>query len=207
MQRLYKEEGLGLEQRPKRRRRAAEHGRERVRPTRSNQIWSLDFRADPLTDGRRFRVLTTVDVFTRESLAVEVGPSLKGTHVVEVLNRIRAWRGAPRMLFCDNESEFSSQIMDRWAYQNGVKIDFRRPGKPTDKAYIESFNGTLRAECLDTHWFGAMGEAKETIEAWRRENNESRPHRALGERTPNEFAHEIAASGDLMGSETAENSP
>jgi len=160
-----------------------------------------------LIDGRRFLVLTIVDVFTRESLAVEAGASLKGTHVVEVLNRIRAQRGAPRMLFCDNGSEFSSQIMDLWAYQNGVKIDFSRPGKPTDNAYIETFNGTLRAECLDTHWFGTMGEAKETIEAWRREYNESRLHRALGERTPNEFAHEIAASRDLMGLETAENSP
>jgi len=207
MQRLYKEEGLGLKQRPKRRRRVAEHRRERVRPTRPNQVWSLDFMADQLIDGRRFRVLTIVDVFTRESLGVEVGPSLKGTHVVGVLNQILVRRGAPRMLFCDNGSEFSSQIMDLWAYQNSVKIDFSRPGKPTDNAYIETFNGTLRAECLDTHWFGTMGEAKETIEAWRREYNESRLHRALGERTPNEFAHEIAASRDLMGLETAENSP
>jgi putative transposase len=207
MQRLYKEEGLGLKQRPKRRRRAAERRRERVRPTRPNQAWSLDFMADQLIDGRRFRVLTIVDVFTRESLAVEVGLSLKGTHVVEVLNRICAQRGAPRMLFCDNGSEFSSQIMDLWAYQNGVKIDFSRPGKPTDNAYIESFNGTLRAECLDTHWFDTMEEAKETIEAWRREYIESRPHRALGERTPNEFVHEIAASRDLMDLKTAENSP
>jgi putative transposase len=160
-----------------------------------------------LIDGRRFRVLTIVDVFTRESLGVEVGPSLKGTHVVEVLNRICTQRGVPRLLFCDNGSEFSSQIKDLWAYQNGVKIDFSRPGKPTDNAYIESFNGTLRAECLDTHWSGTLEEAKERIEAWRREYNESRPHRALGERTTNEFAHETAASGDLMGSETAENSP
>ena len=109
--------------------------------------------ADQLTDGRRFRVLTIVDVFTRECLAIEAGPSLKGTDVVEVLNRIRAERGAPKMLFCDNGAEFSSQIMDLWAYQNGVRIDFSRPGKPTDNAYIETFNGTLRAECLDTHWF------------------------------------------------------
>jgi putative transposase len=97
--------------------------------------------------------------------------------------------------------------MDLWAYQNGVKIDFSRPGNPTDNAYIETFNGTLRAECLDTHWFCTMEDAKETIEAWRREYNESRPHRALGERTPNEFAHEIAANRDLMGLKTAENSP
>ena len=112
--------------------------------------------ADQLIEGRRFRVLMIVDVFTRESLAVEVGPSLKGTHGVEVVNRIRAQRGAPRMLFCDSGSEFSSQIMDLWAYQNGVKIDFSRPGQRTDNAYIETFNGTLRAECLDTHWFASM---------------------------------------------------
>jgi putative transposase len=206
MQRLYREEGLGLKQRPKRRRRAAEHPRERVRVTEANQAWSLDFMADQLTDGRRFRVLTILDVFTRESLAIEVGPSLKGTDVVEVLNQIRARRGAPKVLFCDG-SEFSSQIMDLWAYQNGVRIDFSRPGKPTDNAFIETFNGTLRAECLDTHWFGTIEEAKERIEAWRKEYNESRPHRALGERTPNEFAKEVAASRDFLGTQTAENSP
>ncbi len=207
MQRLYREEGLGLKQRPKRRRRAAEHRRERVRTTEANQAWSLDFVADQLTDGRRFRALTIVDVFTRESLAIEVGQALKGTDVVKVLNQIRIERGTAKMLFCDNGSEFTSQIMDLWAYQNGVKIDFSRPGKPTDNAYIETFNGTLRAECLDTHWFGTLAEAKESIEAWRKEYNESRPHRALGERTPNEFVNEIAASRDLIGLQTAENSP
>jgi putative transposase len=207
MQRLYREGGLGLKQRPKRRRRAAEHRRERVRITEANQVWSLDFMADQLTDGRRFRVLTIVDVFTRECLAVEVGPSLKGTDVVAVLNQILSKREAPKMLFCDNGSEFSSQIMDLWAYQNGVRIDFSRPGKPTDNAYIETFNGTLRAECLDAHWFGTLAEAKERIEAWRKEYNESRPHRALGERTPNEFANEVAAGRDFIGMQTAENSP
>ena len=163
--------------------------------------------ADQLVDGRHFRGLTIVEVFTRERLAVEVGASLKGTHVVGVLNQIRAQRGVPRVLFCKNGSEFSSQIMDLWADQNGVKIDFSRPGKLTDKAYIESFNGTLLAECLDTHWFATLEEAKETIKARQREYNESRPHRALGERTPNEFAHEIAAGRDLPGLKTAENTP
>ena len=124
VQRLYQEEGLALKQRPKRRRRAAEQRGERVRATEANQAWSLDFVADQLTDGRRFRALTIVDVFTRESLAIEVGQALKGTDVVEVLNRLRFERRAPKMLFCDNGSEFTSQIMDLWAYQNGVKIDF-----------------------------------------------------------------------------------
>jgi putative transposase len=207
VQRLYQEEGLALKQRPKRRRRAAEQRAERVRTTEANQVWSLDFVADQLTDGRRFRALTIVDVFTRESLAIEVGPGLKGTDVVKVLNRLRLERRAPKMLFCDNGSEFTSQIMDLWAYQNGVKIDFSRPGKPTDNAFVESFNGTLRAECLDTHWFGTLAEAKEIIETWRQEYNESRPHRALGEKTPTEFAKEIAASRDLFGLQIAENSP
>jgi putative transposase len=207
MCRLYREEGMALKQRPKRRRRAAEQRREGTRTTAANQAWSLDFVADQLSDGRRFRALTMVDVFTRESVAIEVGQALKGTDVVEVLNRLRFERGIPRMLFCDNGSEFTSQILDLWAYQNGVKIDFSRPGKPTDNAYVESFNGTFRAECLDTHWFGTLAEAKESIEAWRKEYNESRPHRALGERTPNEFAHEVAASRDLMALQEAKNSP
>ena len=206
VQRLYQEEGLALKQRPKRRRRAAEQRGERVRATEANQAWSLDFVADQLTAGRRFRALTIVDVFTRESLAIEVAQGLKGTDVVGVLNRLRFGRSTPKTLLCDNGSEFTSQIMDLWAYQNGVKIDFSRPGKPTDNAFIESFNGTLRAECLDTHWFETLAEAQESIEAWRQEYNESRPHRALGERTPNEFAKEIAASRDLLGQQTAENS-
>lgn len=124
VQRLCQEEGLALRQRSKRRRKAAERPRERVRATEANQAWSLDFVADQLTDGRRFRALTIVDVFTRESLAIEAGQALKGTDVVAVLNQIRFERGAPKMLFRDNGSEFTSQIMDLWACQNGVKIDF-----------------------------------------------------------------------------------
>ena len=100
------------------------------------------------------------------------------------------------MLFCDNGSEFTSQVLDLWAYHNQVKIDFSRPGKPTDNAYVESFNGTLRAEWLDAHWFSTMAEARQLIQGWRSEYNASRPHRALGERTPHEFARPIAASRD-----------
>ena len=185
--RLYREEGLVLRQR-RRRRRVAVHRRECFRATGPNQAWSMDFVADQLADGRRFRALTVVDIFTRESLAIELGQSLKGEDVVRVLNRLKVQRGAPRMLFCDNGSEFTSQIMDLWAYQNGVRIDFSRPGKPTDNAFVESFNGTFRQECLNAHWFASLPDAKQTIEAWRREYNESRPHRALGERTPAEFA-------------------
>ena len=97
--------------------------------------------------------------------------------------------------------------MDLWAYQNGVQIDFSRPGKPTDNAHVESFNGTFRAECLDAHWFTSLNEAKQVVEAWRREYNESRPHRALGERTPNEFAGQVGASPDLTTVQAAGDSP
>ena len=134
--RLYREEGLTLRHAPRKRRRAAQHRRERFRPTEPNQAWSLDFVADQLSDGRRFRALTVLDVFTRESLAIEVGQRLKGEDVVGALNQIRTKRGGPKVLFCDNGTEFTSQIMDLWAYHNQVRIDFSRPGKPTDNPYV-----------------------------------------------------------------------
>ena len=205
--RLYQEEGLALRQRRKRRRRVAVHRRERFRATAPNQVWSMDFVADQLADGRRFRALTVLDIFTRESLAIEVGQSLKGEAVVKVLNRLKAQRGVPKMLFCDNGSEFTSQILDLWAYHNGVRIDFSRPGKPTDNAFVESFNGSLRDECLNAHWFASLSEAKGIIEAWRREYNESRPHRALGQQTPEEFAWAYARNSELEEVAMVGNSP
>jgi putative transposase len=141
--------------------------------------------------------LPIVDIYTRESVAIEAGQSLKGEDVVRVLNRAKQQRGVPKFLFCDNGSDFTSQVMDLWVYQNGMKIDYSRPGKPTGNAIIESFNGTFRAECLNAHWFGSLAEAKRLIEAWRHEYNESL-HRSLGERTPGEFANQYAASRVLI---------
>ena len=196
--RLYKEEGLTLKKmRPQRKRKAVRHREERFVATGPDQAWSIDFVADELQGGSRFRALTMVDIYTREGVAIEVGQSLKGDDVVRTLNQMKTERGVPKLLFCDNGSEFTSQAMDLWAYRNGAKIDFSRPGKPTDNAFVESFNGTFRAECLDTHWFVDLKEAKQMIEAWRREYNESRPHRSLGDRTPSEFASQIAASRNL----------
>ena len=162
--------------------------------------------ADQLVDGRRFRALTVVDVFTREGLAIEVGQSLKGEDVVRVLSRISLQRTVSKVLFCDNGSEFTSQVLDLWAYRAGIKIDFSRPGKPTDNAHVESFNGTLRTECLNAHWFTTLAEAKQIIEGWRREYNESRPHRAHGERAPNEIAKEFAASREFLDTKPAGDS-
>jgi len=201
--RLYKEEGLMLKKRLPRRRKAVRTREERFVATAPNQAWSLDFVSDQLQSGTRFRALTTIDVYTRECIAIEVGQSLKGTDVVRVLSRLKQQRGLPRTLICDNGSEFASHAMDLWAYQNGVQIDFSRPGKPTDNAFVESFNGTLREECLNAHWFTTLAEARALILAWRQEYNESRPHRSLGERTPIKFARECAVRNELRATATS----
>jgi putative transposase len=191
---LYREEGLALHQRSLRRRKAVVTRREAVRVTRPNEAWSLDFVADQLADDRRFRALTVLDVFTRECLAIEAGPSLRGEQVVAVLNQIATHRSTTKKLLCDNGREFTSQILALWAYQHQVKLAFSRPGKPTDKAYIESFNGTLQRECLNTQWFVSLADAQQQLDAWQEEYNVSRPHRALDDRTPAEFARNYAAT-------------
>ena len=160
----------------------------RVPPGCVNDRGSMDFVADSLLDGRRLRVLTVVDNFTRESLALAVDQGIQGEPVAEVLDRIVAERGAPKSIRVDNGPEFVSKALDRWAYKHGVTLDFSRPGKPTDNAYVESFNGRLRQECLNVNWFLSLEDAQAKIEAWRREYNESRPHTALGHVPPAEFA-------------------
>jgi putative transposase len=161
--------------------------------------WSLDFVHDQLSDGSKFRALTAVNIFSRESLAIEVGQRLRGEHVVEALNRLVRQRGVPGVLFADNGAEFTGQLVDLWAYHHKVRIDFSRPGKPTDNAFIETFNGTLRDECLNLHWFKTLAEARSIIEAWRREYNESRPHMALGHQTPQEYLLQRSPSGSRKG--------
>lgn len=123
------------------------------------------FVSDALFDGRRLRALTVVDAFTREALAIDVTQGIKGEQVVEAITRIATIRGAPRAIRVDNGPEFISKALDRWAYQNSVKLDFSRPGKPTDNAFVESFNGRLRDECLNAHWFLSLDDARSKIEA------------------------------------------
>lgn len=186
--RLYVEESLQLRCKRPRRRKMLVARRERYVPKRPNQAWSMDFVADQLVDGTRFRALTIVDVYTREALAIVVGQRLRSEDVVAACNRLVATRGAPVRIFVDNGSEFSGRTFDLWAYHCGTAIDFNRPGKPTDNCFVETFNGSLRDECLNVHWFETIDEAKAKIEAWRVEYNESRPHQALNELTPAEFA-------------------
>ncbi|CAL1125064.1 unnamed protein product [Cladocopium goreaui] len=192
--RIYKEEGLSIRRRRPRRNRSCQVREDRPSTTCMNQCWSMDFMADQLFNGRRFRLLTLVDNFSRESLAIRVGQKLKGDDVVSVLEEVTRLRGKPKSIRVDNGPEFISKSLDWWAYFNEVKLDFSRPGKPTDNAYIESFNGRVRQECLNEHWFISLEDAQEKLEHWREDYNQHRPHSALGNATPVEFAAQSSTS-------------
>ena len=203
--RLYREEGLALRSKRPRRRKMVVHREARIKPSRPNQVWSLDFVHDQLSGGQKFRILTVVDVYSREGLATEVDYRLKAENVVEVLNRLVRQRGAPKFLFADNGAEFTGHLVDLWAYHHNVRIDFSRPGKPTDNAFIETFNGSLRDECLNLHWFDNLAEAKRLIEAWRIDYNVSRPHMGIGNITPREYALQVRLLEQNTGSDAVRN--
>jgi len=189
VQRLSCLEGLNLRSKRPRRNRAAAHRLERLSTGRPHQGWSLDCVADNLFDGRKIRALTLVDKFSRQCGTIHVGQSLKGEAVVAVMTRLPQELGlVPERIQVDNGSEFSSKALDRWAYDQHVMLDFSRPGKPTDNAYIESFNGSFRDECLNVHWFLSLPDAQEKTEHWRREYNGFRPHSSLQNLTPDEVA-------------------
>jgi putative transposase len=185
--RLYTEENLTMRTKKPRRRRSAVQRQARPSATGQDQCWGMDFVADALADGRRFRSLTIVDHFSRESVAIEVGASLTGQHVVEVLRRLNRLGRRPRWITVDNGSEFISKVLDQWAHWHKVQLDFIRPGRPVENAFVESFNGRFRQECLNVNWFTSLADARATIEEWRREYNAQRPHSALGGLSPQEF--------------------
>lgn len=186
--RLYKVEGLAMRKKVPRRRVSCV--KREVLPTarRKNDRWSMDFVSDQLFDGRRLRVLTLVDNCTREALALHAAPRIRGIDVVQVLERVAKEHGHPGSIQVDNGPEFISKDVDLWAYWNKVKLDFSRPGKPTDNATIESFNARFRQECLNAHWFLSLDDARDKVESWREDYNAVRPHSSLGNMTPNEFA-------------------
>jgi putative transposase len=193
IERLYREEGLAVRRRT--RKRVARDGRGRAAaPARPNQQWGVDFIGDALAWGRRIRLFTVVDVFTREALAIEVDTSLPGGRVVRVLERLVAERGAPDEIVLDNGPELAGKAVDQWAYERGVWLRFIEPGKPIQNAFVESFHGRLRDECLDRHWFLGLADARHTIETWRQDYNQSRPHSALGYRPPEEFRQAFEAA-------------
>jgi putative transposase len=182
--RLYRAMGLQLRNKSPKRRVKAQLREGRSAPTAANQVWAMDFVHDQLFDGRKIRVLTMVDAFTRLSPAIDVRQSYRGGDVVDTLERVVREVGYPKTIRLDNGPEFISRDLDLWAFMHGVTLDFSRPGKPTDNAFIESLNGKFRAECLNANWFLSLDEARRTCEAWRRDYNEVRPHSAIGNQVP-----------------------
>ena len=185
--RIYTEERLQVRRR-RRKRISRTERRPMIAVNAVNQRWSIDFQHDVTAKGQRFRTLNMVDDFSRESLIIEVDTSLTGERVTRVLDRLKACRGLPLEIVLDNGPEMISKALDEWAYRNKVHLNFIEPGKPNQNAFIESFNGRFRDECLNEHWFANLGEARRIIEAWRIDYNQDRPHSALGYLTPNEFA-------------------
>lgn len=185
--RLYQDAGLAVKRRRKRHGVAVE--REQLAlPCEPNQVWSMDFVSDALSNGRRIKVLTIVDDFTKEAIDLVADHGISGQYVVRVLKRAAQFRGLPAAIRTDQGPEFTGKALDQWAYQNGVQLKLIEPGKPTQNAFIESFNGRFRDECLNDHWFTSLAEARIRIAAWRRDYNEHRPHSALNYQTPSEFA-------------------
>ena len=199
--RIYR--AAGLQVRRRRRKRLTRADRVPLpAPSQRLERWSMDFTTDTLADGRNFRTLNIVDDFTRECLAIEVDRSLPGLRVTRVLDRLHAAVGLPQTIVVDNGPEFAGRTLDAWAYARGVTLRFIRPGKPIENAYVESFNGKFRDECLNEHWFVSLADAKAEIEAWRIDYNTVRPHSSLDGRTPEQFASDLCG-----GSPAAAGSP
>ncbi|MCS9396500.1 IS3 family transposase, partial [Pseudomonas aeruginosa] len=185
--RLYRAAGLMVKRR--RRRHGVAVERERLSlPSAPNQVWSMDFVFDALSTGRRIKCLTVVDDFTKESVGILVEHGISGFRVTRALDEMARFRGYSQAIRTDQGPEFTGKALDQWAYQRDIKLKLIQPGKPTQNAFIESFNGKFRDECLNEHWFCSLAEARIRIAAWRRDYNEHRPHSAIGNLTPAEFA-------------------
>lgn len=164
-------------------------------PTRINQHWAVDFIHDVTRSGRRFRCLSLLDIYSRECLSLHIDTSISGKMVTDILQRFVEMRGTPEVIISDNGPEFTSRAFTSWADERRIRISFIRPGKPMENAYVESFQGKLRDECLNLHWFASLADAREKIEAWRQEYNTERPHRSLGNLTPQEFIQRTVLTG------------
>jgi putative transposase len=188
-ERLYRELGLSLRLR-KRSKRASGLRVPTIAPQRPNERWSMDFVADQLVTGQRLKCLTVVDDFTKESPGILVGRSISGRMVAEFFDVLAETHPLPGVIVCDNGPEFTSLTLDQWAHRHGIRLSFIQPGKPQQNAFIESFNGKLREECLNEELFYDLSDAQIKIETWRSDYNHLRPHRSLGQRTPTEFIEE-----------------
>lgn len=159
--------------------------------TAPNQVWAMDFLSDPLFDGPKIRILPIVDAFSKGPPAIGVRQRYHGKDVVDTLEQVTSVYGLPKTIRVDNGPEFISKDLDLWAWSKGVTLDFSRPGRPTDNAFVESFNGKVRAECIDQHWLLTLDDARSKCETYRREYNEERPHSAIGNKTPMAFMKAI----------------
>ena len=182
--RLYNEMGLQLRNKTPKRRVRAKLRDDRAPATRPNDVWAMDFVHDQLATGQKIRVLTIVDTFSRFSPVIDPKFSYRAEDVVATLERVCNKIGYPKTIRVDQGTEFVSRDLDLWAYAKGVTLDFSRPGKPTDNAFIEAFNGRFRSECLNAHWFMTLADAREKMEDWLRYYNEERPHGAIGHKPP-----------------------
>ena len=189
--RVYREAGLMIRRR--RRKRLLRAGISRPAVTGANQEWALDFVHDAAERGRKFRVLSVIDVYTRECLVLEVDTSFASRRVTRELEKIVAERGVPEAIRCDNGPEFTSRHFLAWALERQIELVHIEPGRPVQNAFVESFHGKLRDECLNASWFGNLFEARVKIAAWKEEYNEERPHSSLGYLTPRAFALRVAA--------------
>jgi putative transposase len=190
--RLYREEGLAVRRR--KRKRVSVPRAPMVTPRTINECWAMDFMSDVLRGGRRFRVFNVVDALSREGIVSTVDTSLPAARVIRALDEVALERGYPKRVVCDNGPEFRSRAFDQWAYEHGVQIDFIQPGKPIQNAMSESFNGRMRDECLNLHWWRTIEESRRAIGHWVVDYNTVRPHSALDRRTPAEFARSYAAT-------------
>jgi putative transposase len=186
--RMYVEEKLRVRRRKRRRRICAQARVLLAAPMRAHETWTMDFLQDALASGRKVRTLSIEDAYTREMLAIEVDTWLPSLRVVRVLEKLRQHRALPVRIVIDHGTEFTSKALDQWAYENKVTLHFITPGRPMENGYIESFHGKFREECLNEHWFLTLDDARETIEDWRIDYNQVRPHSSLGYLTPKEFA-------------------
>jgi len=191
IRRVYKAQGLAVR---RRRRKRVSVPRVPVVPSLApNERWAMDFMRDTLRGNRAFRLLNILDTCTRECVAIEVDVSLGGDRVVQTLERLAAHRPLPRSIVVDNGPEFHSRALDAWAHAHGVQLQFIRPGKPVDNAYIESFNSRVRDECLNQHWFLNLDDARKILREWRVSYNTARPHRALNGLTPQQYLEQLEA--------------
>lgn len=197
VERLYREERLQVRRR-KRKKVPVGERQPLLRPASANEVWSMDFVFDRTADGRVIKCLVIVDDATHEAVAIEVERAISGHGVSRVLDRLALARGLPKVIRTDNGKEFCGKAMVAWAHERGVQLRLIEPGKPNQNAYVESFNGRLRDECLNEHWFPSLLHARTAIETWRREYNEERPKKALGGLTPSDYAKQLAANADTI---------